>query len=85
MTGKRKPIEHTLGQKLKFYRIRSGLSQFELETHADLASGTIAKIETGQTEPRTKTLVKIVNALDLTRDEAVYLIGVNVYAIRNTT
>lgn len=76
---KTKPA-HSLGEKLRFYRTRLHLSQFELETLTDMARGSIAKIETGQNEPKNQTLVRLTRALKLNKEETMYLLGIDVYA-----
>lgn len=73
--------KHTTGQKLKFYRERAELSQFELEKLADLSFGSLSKMEVGNINPSNKTLIKIADALNLNPHETAYLLGANTYSM----
>jgi transcriptional regulator with XRE-family HTH domain len=65
----------SLGEKIKLFRTTSGLSQFELETSLDLGYGSISRMESNQTIPTRKTLIKISNYLRLNDRQFDYLIG----------
>ena len=59
----------TLGNNIKKYRNKIGISQDVLSKMANLAFHTIAKIEAGSTpDPRIKTVKKIADALGVTLD-----------------
>ena len=51
--------------KVKFERIKKGLSQEELAFRAGVNKNTIWKIETGKVSPTVETLAKIANALEI--------------------
>ena len=60
----------TIGNNIKKYRNKLGISQDVLSKRANLAFHTIAKIEAGSTpDPRIETVKKIANALGITLDD----------------
>jgi len=60
----------TIGENIKKYRKKLGISQDSLSKKADLAFHTIAKIEAGATpDPRIETVKKIADALGVTLDD----------------
>ncbi len=60
----------TLGNNIKKYRNKLGISQDVLSKRANLAFHTIAKIEAGSTpDPRIKTVKKIADALGVSLDD----------------
>ena len=60
----------TIGNNIKKYRNKLGISQDVLSKRANLAFHTIAKIEAGSTpDPRIETVKKIANALGVTLDD----------------
>lgn len=65
----------TLGKKLRFFRTRAGVSQQEIENEIGLSSGTLSRIENGETNPTKETLFKIIKLLKLGKLETEYLIG----------
>ena len=67
--------ELTLGEKLRHFRTMKGISQSQLETEADLAFGTISRIENSQINPTKETINKIGEVLDLLENDLTYLIG----------
>lgn len=67
--------EPTLGQKLKNFRKRSGMSQMELENDINLAHGSVSRIEKGKINPTKETVITITDALKLNHRELDYLIG----------
>lgn len=71
----------TIGEKIRFFRQRSELTQMELELEAKLGVGTVNKIESGQNKPMPRTIHKIALALNLDGKETAYLLGVNFYEI----
>mgnify|MGYP002152676820 CR=1 FL=1 len=63
-------IKSKIGENLKKYRLACGLSQEELAIKANVTFYTISKIETGATsDPRTLTLEKLVNVLNVKIDD----------------
>jgi transcriptional regulator with XRE-family HTH domain len=59
-----------LGNNIKKYRNKLGISQGVLSKRANLAFHTIAKIEAGSTpDPRIETVKKIADALNVTLDD----------------
>lgn len=62
--------EFTIGENIKKYRQRLGISQDVLSKRANLAFHTIAKIEAGSTpDPRIVTVKKIADALGVSLDD----------------
>ena len=60
----------TIGDNIKKYRDKLGISQDVLSKRANLAFHTIAKIEAGSTpDPRIETVKKIADALGVSLDD----------------
>ena len=60
----------TIGDNIRKYRNKLGISQDVLSKRANLAFHTIAKIEAGSTpDPRIETVKKIVDALGVSLDD----------------
>jgi len=60
----------TIGDNIKKYRNKLGISQDVLSKRANLAFHTIAKIEAGSTpDPRIETVKKIADALGVSIDD----------------
>jgi len=60
----------TIGDSIKKYRNKLGISQDVLSKRANLAFHTIAKIEAGSTpDPRIETVKKIADALGVSLDD----------------
>lgn len=53
----------TEGERLRYFRRRSGLSQADLSHSSGIGQDTISSIETGKHEPRPSTLRKLSTAL----------------------
>lgn len=64
-----------LGQKIKFFRKRAKISQFELEGKIGASAGSLSRIESGEVNPTKETLEKIKKALNLTYIETLFLDG----------
>lgn len=61
-----------IGENIKKYRLKLGMSQDALSKKADLAFHTIAKIESGSTsDPRIETLKKIAKGLNVSVDDLI--------------
>lgn len=56
-------VSQRFATNLKKLRIRTGLSQMDLATKADLDVTTINELESGKRQPMLKTTWKIANAL----------------------
>lgn len=65
----------TLGRRLKFFRERAHISQFDLEGQMNAASGMISRIESGKVNPSKESVLAIANILKLNNKEIDYLIG----------
>jgi transcriptional regulator with XRE-family HTH domain len=64
--------EATIGENIKRYRNKLGISQDALSKKADLAFHTIAKIEAGATpNPTIETVKKIADALGVSVDDLI--------------
>lgn len=62
--------ESKIGNNIRKYRKKIGISQDVLSKRANLAFHTITKIETGSTlDPRIETVKKIADALGVTLDD----------------
>lgn len=70
---------YDLGHKIRHYRMRSGMSQFELEVKIGAASGSLSRIEHGMVNPTKETLSKIINTLKLKPSEIAELLGLSLY------
>lgn len=64
-------LNNKIGIKIKFERIKKGLSQERLAELANLDTGTISKIERNAMSPTIVTVEKIANALGMTFIELV--------------
>jgi len=61
-----------IGQNIRKFRLKIGISQDALSKKADLAFHTISKIESGSTpDPRIETVKKIADALGVTLDDLI--------------
>ena len=58
-----------LGQKIRYERMRKGLSQEDLEEKSMISRRTISEIERGNADIRYTNLLQISNALDMTISE----------------
>ena len=58
-----------LGQKIRYERLRKGLSQEDLEEKSLVSRRTISEIERGNTDIRYTNLLQIAEALNMTISE----------------
>lgn len=58
-----------LGQKIRYERMRKGLSQEDLEEKSMVSRRTISEIERGNADIRYTNLLQISNALDMAISE----------------
>lgn len=71
-------LQLELGEKIRNFRKRAGLSQLDLEVLTNVSPGTISRIENGQVNPTKETLVKIAQALELGRVAVGELFGIEI-------
>lgn len=64
-----------LGRRIRFFRNRAGISQFDLEIALDASAGMISRIESGKVNPTKETITKIAGELSINSRELDYLIG----------
>lgn len=65
----------SLGRKIKYFRERAGLTQFELELALRTSPGSISRIEKDKTNPTKETLLRLASELNLNKFEIDYLVG----------
>jgi DNA-binding XRE family transcriptional regulator len=70
-----------LGQKIKKYRTRAGMSQMELELAIGASAGSVSRIEGGRVNPSKETMLKFIEILDLNIYEVVDLLGIENYDV----
>ncbi len=68
---------YDLGNKIRNFRLRAGLSQMKLEGLIDASPGSISRIENGEVNPTKETLVKIIDMLQLNANEASEVFGID--------
>jgi len=54
-----------MGKQIRKYRIEQSMTQFDLAVKSGMEENALQRIETGRINPTIKTLLKIVNALDV--------------------
>lgn len=74
-----KPKTLTIGERIRFFRKRAELSQLDLELEANLAIGSLTKLEANIHEAGHDVMKRIIVALRLNRKESAYLFGINMY------
>lgn len=62
-------IAELLGERIRDYRMKKGLSQEELAHRADMHTAHLGQIERGEKSPTIDSIEKIVNALGITFEE----------------
>lgn len=74
-------MDQNIGNLIKRYRLRSGMSQLDLECEINAGFGSISKIENGKVDPTKETLSKIAHVLNLSAHEtaSLYSIDLNEY------
>jgi transcriptional regulator with XRE-family HTH domain len=73
----------TLGQKIRQFRERAGLTQLYIEVEIGLHSGHLSRIENGQKNPEKETIIDIAYALKLNTFEIASLFGIDLSDINN--
>ncbi len=66
----------TLGQKIRRYRKRAGMSQLSLELAIEASPGSLSRIENGKVNPTKETLVDIARVLKLETRGIASLFGI---------
>lgn len=66
---------HAVGQKIRYFRKRAGLSQLDLELEIEAAQGSLSRIENGEVNPTKETILKIIEKLNIKGVEAISLLG----------
>jgi transcriptional regulator with XRE-family HTH domain len=69
----------TVGQKIRNFRKRAGLSQLDLEVEIGAATGSVSRLENGEVNPSKETLIKIIESLDLNLYDAADLFEINIH------
>ncbi|MEP7104090.1 MAG: helix-turn-helix domain-containing protein [Candidatus Dojkabacteria bacterium] len=73
------PELYKIGQKIRNFRIRAGLSQLELEIKMGAAPSSLSRIENGEVNPSKETLSKISSALNLNAIEIASLQNLEIF------
>lgn len=71
----KKTLDTQIGPRLKFFRSRSGKSQFDVEVELDMSPGNLSRIENGHINPTKETVYRIAAVYGLSNNERSYLIG----------
>ena len=66
-----------IGKKIKFFRVREGLSQLDLELAIHAAQGSISRIESGRVNPTKETIWSIATHMGLGREDTASLFGLD--------
>ena len=68
-------MEH-VGEAVRFYRKRAGITQEELARRAEIATTSVVRLETGEVrQPRYGTLMKLAEALQVNPAEFVRFVS----------
>lgn len=73
-----KDLRQNIGSKIREYRKKAGLSQFDLENEIDASAGSLSRIENNEVNPTKETLSKISKVLNLKSSEVADLIGIEI-------
>jgi len=69
----------TLGQKIREFRKRAGMSQLSLELAIEASPGSLSRIENGKVNPTKETIIDIARVLKLETREIASLFGIEIY------
>jgi len=58
----------SIGENIRRIRVSKGLTQGDITKTSKVKLSQISKIETGKVDPRTSTIIKLIDALDCTAD-----------------
>lgn len=64
-----------LGNRIRTFRKRAGLSQMDLEIEMEASPGSLSRIESGEVNPTKETVSRIAEKLHLSNQEEQYLLG----------
>jgi len=67
-------MKKAIGEKIKFFRVRAGFSQLDLELALGAAQGSISRIESGRVNPTKETISHIAGILKISDQERIYLL-----------
>lgn len=67
-----------IGKKIRFFRMRAGFSQHQLELETNSSFGSISRTESGQVNPNKETIHKIADILGLSDLERAELLGIKI-------
>jgi len=70
-------MNNLLGNKIREFRLRAGMSQFDLELELGMSAGSLSRIENNQVNPTKETIFNIAKVLKLTDRQIAYLFGLN--------
>lgn len=65
----------SIGQKVKKFRLRAGMSQLDLELSINSSPGSISRVEGDKVNPTKETILAVAEVLKLNYKETDYLIG----------
>ena len=68
----------SIGARIKYFRKRANVTQFELELRINASFGSISRMENGLTNPTKETLFAIAKAFNLTGLETAILFGIDI-------
>jgi transcriptional regulator with XRE-family HTH domain len=66
---------NNIGRRIRYFRELKNITQVDLESEMDAASGFVSRIESNKVNPTKETLLKISQLLNLNSSEQSYLIG----------
>jgi len=69
--------DQTLGQKIRTFRERAGMSQFKLELELGMSPGSLSRIENNQVNPTKETIVSFASFLKLNAVETAKLFNID--------
>ncbi len=61
-----------IGERIKFYREKNGLSQEELGSIINVSNRHLSRVETGTKNPSLALILSIANALDVTANDLLF-------------
>lgn len=73
----------TLGEKIRNFRTEFGISQMDLELQIESATGSISRMENGQTNPTKETIISISKALHLNTFQIASLFGIDIWTFES--
>ena len=77
LTAAEQAFMEALGKRIVALRKQKGIKQFELAIDLNVPDSALRLVEKGKTNPTTKTLLRIANALEVPIEEMVKVVKVN--------